>query len=455
MRTIRVSTRFERSPCLARHASVLAPALTLLALGLLGCAEEEVRVGPCDPRLVACQERLARAVSEARGGPEVDLPPVDVITEDELRAFLEGEVEEPTPAEMRQYEVWGHALMLLRLVQSPAALTTGSIDDFVANVAAFYDPDTGGITVIDRGMPTNFAEASYVFAHELTHRAQDIDHEAGFAAHEGLSDSLDGDDALGHHVEGEATVVGNLVLVGLRDQYVSAQGWRDYFAEWLAATRVAVVTDTDPYLVVRSQLKYVVGGAFLMDAWFDGGADNLRQQWDPAILETANWMRGYDSRIAAARFVECEFPSVPAGYSVWADDRLGGEMLFAMLVPDGEAGEAYLSSSWASAANWQGDHLRVLVGNTGGDPVAVAYRVRAATVDQARDIAERLRTAQLEDAVVSQEGSDVLLLLSEQPGLWDTWAYPLTCPVTAMRISPTRVRSMADRLPIRGVFRQR
>lgn len=428
--------------------------LGLLALLVWGCADDDTPSGPCDARFVVCQEHLAREVSIARGGPRVELPPVEVITEAELRQRYSDEMMEPTPAEARELDLWGRALMLLRLVDSPAALTTGSLEDFFTNVAGFYDPATGSITIVDRGVPVSLSDATYVFAHELTHRAQDVDQTAGFAAHEGLADSLDGVDALAHHGEGEAVVVGNLVLTSLRGDELSAQDWRDYFAEWLAAERAAVVSTGDPFIAVRSRLKYVVGGAYLMDAWLAGGSDGLREQWNPGILQTASWMRGYDSRIAAAAFLECEFPRAPTGYTAWTNERLGGELLFPMLVPDGQTAETYLEGSWTSAMGWRGDHLRVFVATSPAEPVAVAYRVRAAGVDEARDIAARLRAAQAEDVVVYEDAADVLLLVSAEPGVWDSWSYPAGCFNLPMGVSPVRMHALADRLPVTGIVRR-
>ena len=111
----------------------------------------------------------------------------EVISEAELRERYGGETMAPTPEEALSIERWGRTLMLLQLVESPAALLSGSLEDFVTNVAGFYDPSTGVITLIDRGVPTSFESATFLLAHELTHYAQDIDTMAGFGLHEGCA----------------------------------------------------------------------------------------------------------------------------------------------------------------------------------------------------------------------------------------------------------------------------
>jgi hypothetical protein len=427
----------------------------MVALVVSGCADDAPTYpsqGVCDPRAVDCQELLAREVSDARGGEPFTLPPVEVLTESELRARFTMETMAHTPEEARGLDQWGRALRLLRLVESPDALTTGSLEDFLANVAGYYDTETGIITIVDRGTPTRDEEAAEVFAHELTHYVQDIDPTAGFAAHEGVdTSSLDSYDALRHHGEGEAVVVGNLVLDSLRGLSTTPARWRQYYADWLVRERADIAASADPYIAVRTRLKYVVGGAYLSDAWAAGGVDALRAQWTPAILDTANWMRGFDSRLPLERFVECDLPSAPVGYSVAADDRLGAEMLFPMLVPEGVSQAFRLEAAWDDARSWRGDHLRVFVSSSAADPdaapVALAYRVRTDSLERVLSVADRLRQSLGEGVVVVTEGFDVLVLAAEDTGTWTGWSYPLACTGLPMLPSPRRLRSLADRLP--------
>ncbi|MBK6809376.1 MAG: hypothetical protein IPG81_10845 [Sandaracinaceae bacterium] len=420
--------------------------LSVLGLLLAGCADD-VAQGPCDTRFRACQERIAREVLAARGGPVADLPVIEVITEAELRERFSEEMMALTPEEELSFAWWGRALVLLRLVESPAALTAGTLEDFVTHVAGYYDRETRVITLIDRGVPRSLEDASNLFAHEFAHHVQNVDESAGFALHDGLDDTLDGVDALSHHGEGEAVVISGLVTVALRGDTPEAQDWEQYFAGWLVGARAEVADSADPYVVVRSRMKYPVGGAYLMDAWLAGGADGLREQWTPGVRETASWMHGYGERASAEPIDHCEIPRAPLGYAAWTDERLGGELLFPMLVPPEERGEVYLAASWASAMGWRGDHLRVFVGPTEDAPIALAYRVRTASLDAARDIAARLTAAQDEQVIVMHLDTDVLLLASEEPGAWDALSFPLDCAGVPMGLSPARMRSLADRLP--------
>lgn len=419
---------------------VLAVACLVL---VLGCADDAP--GVCDPRQLACQETIAAEVQRVRGGPPVVLPPVEVLTEAELRARIEREATALTPGEEALFEKWGRALMLLRLVSSPDAVTTGSIDQFVESVWGFYDRETGRITLIERPESADLESATSLFAHELTHHAQALDLVAGFATQAGLDDSLDAQDALSHHSEGEAVVVAALVLARMRGVRVGFEATRAHFEQWLLDAQRYVVDSPDPYLVARSQLRYPVGGAYLSEVRFDHGNDSLRTQWVPPVLTTASWMRGYESVVDAEPLEDCELPIAPAGYADIINERLGGELLFPMLVPDGVRDGVSLERSWEAASTWRGDHLRVYVDSTLPPPlapVAVAYRVRAESADAATELEALFRAAYPAQGIVSRSEADVLVLLADDPGVWSSWAYPRCEPEARRRFRGTRMPAM-------------
>ncbi len=194
-RKLSVLARLPRPSRSARGVFIALHLLSVLGLLLAGCADD-VAQGPCDTRFRACQERIAREVLAARGGPVADLPVIEVITEAELRERFSEEMMALTPEEELSFAWWGRALVLLRLVESPAALTAGTLEDFVTHVAGYYDRETRVITLIDRGVPRSLEDASNLFAHEFAHHVQNVDESAGFALHDGLDDTLDGVDAL-------------------------------------------------------------------------------------------------------------------------------------------------------------------------------------------------------------------------------------------------------------------
>jgi len=410
----------------------LLAGLLLLALALGGCGGSSHPDGPCDPREGWCQERLARLVAEVRGGPFFAPPPVEIIDEDELRARIEADYAALTPAQALDLERWGRALVLLGLASSPDALTAGTIDAFVMGVAAFYSRATGMITVIDRGTPDSLADASFVFAHELTHYAQDLDPSHGFVSLPGSAGKLDTVDAHKHLIEGEAVVVSNLVVARLQARTLPQSAWDTYFGSWLEEVRTYVADDPDPYVSTRNYLPYVVGGAYLQAARAEGGAIGMLAEWDAPIADTASYVQGYPARTGAAAVTDCDLPATPAGHVVLGDDRLGAEQLFAMLagaeVAGGGAADA--PASWSAAGGWRGEALRIYV-EDGGDPalakVAVALRLRLADGVAATALAGALDAAVGAWADVIVEGSDVLRLAGEEATLFDAWDYPLTC----------------------------
>jgi len=392
-------------------------------------------------------------VAEERGGPFFDPPPVEIIDEAELRARIEADYATLTPEEALDLERWGRALVLLGLVASPDALTQGTIDAFVEGVAAFYARDTGTITVIDRGVPSSLDDASYVFAHELTHYAQDLDPSHGFVSLPGSALNLDTADAYKHLIEGEATVVGNLVLARLRGGSIPQSGWDSYFGSWLENIRTFVAEDPDPYVSTRTYFAYVVGATYLQLARADGGAIGMLAEWDDPLTETASWMQGYPARTGAAGITDCELPGTPAGYVVLADDRLGGEQLFAMLsaseVASGGAPDA--PASWNAAKSWRGEALRVFVEDgVDTDLARVALALRLRLVDAAAAVA---MGAALDDAlggsaVVTVEGSDVLVLAGEDATLWSAWDYPPTCDPLPLLAPGIKRLPWEDRHPV-------
>lgn len=418
-----------------RRLGLLLSALTGIAVVVAGCADEAP--GACDPRELACRELIAAEILRVRGGPPVTLPPVEVVTEDELRARLEQDAVSLTPEEAALFEKWGRGLMLLRLVSSPDAVTRGSIDDFVMSVWGYYDRETGQITLIERPQSADPDTATWLFAHELTHHAQALDLQAGFATQAGLNGSIDTQDALSHHSEGEAVVVSELVRAELRGSRFGFEDARTYFARWLLATQQEVADSRDPYLVVRARMKYPVGGAYLSEVRFDHGNDALRTQWVPPVSTTASWMRGYEAVEEVEALEDCELPITPTSYMGIVDERLGGELLFAMLIPEGVRDEASLARSWAAATHWRSDHVRVFVDVTvppASAPVAVAYRVRLDSEDAAAEV-EALFDDSLGNAgTVSRMARDVLVLLAEDPAVWSSPAFP-SCDQTLRRAS--------------------
>ena len=108
----------------------------------------------CDIRQPDCQRDNVRATACLRGQTPVDFP----VTVKPQQAYIdeaEQEAAAVTEAERENFRTWQRGLALLGL-GDPDVTLTQSAREQAAWVAAYYDPGTKAVTVIDGGQPAGF-----------------------------------------------------------------------------------------------------------------------------------------------------------------------------------------------------------------------------------------------------------------------------------------------------------
>ena len=112
-----------------------------------------------------------RATACLRGQAPVDFP-VTVKPQQVYIDEAEQEAAAVTDAERENFRTWQRGLALLGL-GDPDVTLTQSAREQAAWVAAYYDPGTKAVTVIDGGRPLDSRTAVTLLVHEATHALQD------------------------------------------------------------------------------------------------------------------------------------------------------------------------------------------------------------------------------------------------------------------------------------------
>src|SRR5262249_48845676 len=141
----------------------------LCAVLLSACSSDECpSLHACDIRKVSCQRETAEVTKCLRGGT-TPAPRVAVVDADDFIAAQEDMAEEPEAEQDAR-----RGLALLRLMprdSSPRELARQRWD----NVGAFFDPDSGGVTILDRNKEIDSPWAVILLLHEYVHAMQHAD----------------------------------------------------------------------------------------------------------------------------------------------------------------------------------------------------------------------------------------------------------------------------------------
>jgi hypothetical protein len=342
---------------------------------LAGCGQP---LKPCDIRQAACQDAIFYAVLDARGDTWdiwAEPPPMQVLGEDEYRAYLEKAVAGSTDT----YTLWDDAFTLVGMVDPEADLATASIESRVANVAAFYSPSKQRVTIIDHGEPADVREDTEVLAHELVHAIQD--RYRGLRAIEGHAATSDAWFAVRSMVEGEAMLYETLVMLELDGRGFDAVDWSDRFGRWRDALDEQIAVSPARFEDARRRYVYPLGGDLMARAYDEGGNPAV-QRWlyDPplAALHLLDGPGGQDPEV-----VSFACPSPPAGYTLADWDELGVVGGFALLNDDASHAAAW----WGLVGNWRGDRFCVFQSD---DDTAVWWKLGWSLPSRASAFAEAI-----------------------------------------------------------------
>lgn len=419
----------------------------LFVVGLLassGCRDTPVceqHLAPCDIGDEDCRVHVFEQTACAREFDAGEVPVVETITRDELRAYLGGDAM-PTDAQKRADAQLATAQRMLWLLAADATSNDGAaIDSDAKNILAFYSSDDKKVRIVS----TNLGDAddeqqTFVLSHEFTHAMQDEQFDLGelFGAY---AHSRDSEMALRGIIEGEAVNASNLTMArrpGL--QVPSAAGFTDYYRKQQRSleARAADPSMADFNLLVTA-FPYPYGGEYVTDHWLDGGQDAVDAVFDDpppsttAILRTNRGVTG-----PSREEVPLAAEGAPDGWAAIDEDVLGGWLLFAVALRGGI--EAATANNLA--LSWRGDHRLVMGGPTETD-VAQAWRVRFDDGASATTFAAIAEVAPPEGVrSVVQDGADVTIVTAtDQVGL-DMWT-PLFVAATPAPGGELRARSTA------------
>lgn len=355
--------------------------LVCLLLAATGFACDQRDLSSCDITQRACQESIYYRMVNLRGDgydPFGGLPPIGVISEDQFRAMLERQEAEQASAGPNP---WDKALELLHFTSSGNS-TGSTIDDEVAHVYAFYDPESKTVTVISHpNQAGDFAreDAMVTLAHELVHALQDRELNL---AEQSFSDS---DQYLAYNamIEGDARFYEYLFYddvvhtIGKRLRYAVVD-LPDAELDWAYAN----FDELGSPLFAARYLLYPLGARYVAAAYRSGGNAAVRHAYARAPTRTVGFLVGSGGRMppvgagsaCAAPTAEGLPPSAAATAKdqreLTDEDQIGAVLFYTFLRGWGVAHDEAL----ATAQMWTGDSVRVQA-NADFSATAVAWRL--------------------------------------------------------------------------------
>ena len=307
-----------------------------------------------DPDVQAAIDAVVAQVPALRQLDPKQEVPYRLITERQFRRQVTQSFDAENPA----VQVAAEETLLKRLGLLPqdADLRQMLLDLYTSQVAAFYDPKTGAMTVIKRDGTFGPEERLFV-AHEYDHALQDQHWDLQKVT---TVPASQGDRALAHLalVEGDAT---SLML-----QWASQNLTADELSQVTSAMTPAdqAVLDGMPEILRRQlEFPYLEGQVFVTTLLGQGGWDSVNAAWDklPASTEQILHPEKYPSDTP----VKVTLPDVAAtlgrGWTASYVQTMG-ELDTSVLLDNGGNSS---DTAAAAAAGWGGDRLVSLDGPDG------------------------------------------------------------------------------------------
>jgi hypothetical protein len=293
----------------------------------------------------------------------------------------------------------------------------------VNNVAAFYSPSTGKVTVIDRGRERNDRADTILLAHELVHAFQDKELSGALA-------SLDTDGGFASRalIEGEAVLYEHLAAEQIADRSVDRTQWSQYYGDWLMGLRQGMPDQNSPYFAA-SWFVYPLGGGLMTTAWLDGGNAAVRRLAGSHPRFSAGYMAAASGEAAARyeRSARCRLADFVGGFEQVGSDRFGAIQFYAFLA---RAGLSEMTA-WQSALDWRDDRLAVYF-DRDSDHTLVIWRVELADDSSAQATLTALDESGISgdgELIFQADGAALQVAGSDDPSEWaDALGDALDCP---------------------------
>jgi beta-lactam-binding protein with PASTA domain len=325
-----------------------------------------------DPDVQAAIDAVVAQVPALRElQPKKDVPYREITQRQFRREVTASFDAENPPAQVAAEE---NLLKRLGLLPQDADLRRMMLALYESQVAAYYDPKTGAMTIIKRDGTFGPEERVFV-AHEYDHALQDqywgLDTVTQVPASQG-------DRALAHLalVEGDAT---SLML-----QWASQNLTSDELSQVTSAMTPAdqELLDGMPEILRRQlEFPYVEGQVFVTTLLGQGGWDSVNGAWDNLPVSTEQIL--HPERYPSDTPVKVTLPDVAAALGAGWDRKYlqtMGELDINVLLADGGNGS---DTAAAASDGWGGDRLVSLDGPNGS--WAVVWQT---TWDRSRDADE-------------------------------------------------------------------
>jgi hypothetical protein len=270
-------------------------------LGSLGCEASKLQL--CDITAADCQESIYLGNVRVRGDgydPFQGVPPIRTIGEEQFRAEMKAEAEQAAQNPAAQQPWWDSALALLHLMPSATEVEQDAIDNRVEQVAAYYDPSTRKVTVIDHQQPQTDSTRlgnMITLAHELLHAIQD--RELDLDINPKTTDELFANKAL---IEGDATTYELLFALELEPRikqvYPDPLSYANKLRSMFMADGPKLADDSDetnfaslgpPYMAAM-YLVYPLGGIWVGEHYKQGGNSAVRHAYGKAPMRSLEYL---------------------------------------------------------------------------------------------------------------------------------------------------------------------
>ncbi|MEQ9319555.1 MAG: hypothetical protein RIF41_10375 [Polyangiaceae bacterium] len=281
-----------------RHPGVLVTALWLgCGTGLIGCGvDDDVPCAHtvCAIRDLSCVVRTSQVVACQRG--EAAAVP-DVRYLDAAAVLAELEVAEaadpPTPQQEQDLADALRVDALFGLMPddySPSQLSA----DQIANVGAYYDRRTRGITIITDHVGSDPERLYTLLVHELVHFYQDREHDLQALSKQHAT-TLTRALGLRAVTEGEAELYEDLAHLELDGLTANDVSWTSYFDQ-LQRDRLELAQQSEtPAVDVWGLFPYAWGEPLMLDAWRSGPGRDIAAVYEQPPVSVRQAMAGFGS----------------------------------------------------------------------------------------------------------------------------------------------------------------
>jgi hypothetical protein len=385
-----------------------------------GC--ERFSYSTCDIRSPKCQDELFQLVGCLRGedlagaGP----PPVSVLSESDAAAMVLEQSDSVGAAPDADFAAKVRGLELLGLVD-PGLIASESdvVDVTIDAVAAFYQPTTRSVAIIDRGDPLDDSDADAVLAHEFVHAWQDRRHDLNSFGDEPNLDS-DRSLALSSVVEGEAMVYQLLLMLAYRGVDLKEANYTGMWQSLVTQGEQLASAEGSPMVTAPGIFPYTYGARYMGEHWLDGSHEELDAIFEQPPASSLEVM--LDDSGGDLPAIE-SFDVMPApldGYRHVIDDVAGAWVVFSRLLD--LTGSAYADSLRDLSTHWRGDRFWVYQTEDQQHDTAVVWWMDWSDPISAVRAAELIGSAARPAAAqVEVQGSRLRVVVSERRADLSRW----------------------------------